>query len=191
MLRGYLAEIRSVRPHGPYVLGGACAGTLVAMELARALAVEGEHVGPVILVDPPPALAPPAFRNLDPLGDRAVYQHLYASVEQAFRSFAERFGQLPFDVNDPAQLHRAIEVGIGTVVMFSRYVPPRFDGVTECIVSAERAAGHFHPEGLWKHIVARPGRVHVIPGNHVELFYKYLDEVLRLVRFALEAPFHA
>src|SRR5258708_35242065 len=136
------------------------------MELARALAAEGERVGPVVLVDPPsaPGSQVPAFRNPDPTGDRGVYQHLYVSVEQAFRSFAERFGDQPFNVNDPAQLHRAIEVGVGMLVMFSRYVPPRFEGRTECIVSAERALGHFHPDGPWKHIVARPGRVHVIPG---------------------------
>ncbi len=191
MLAGYLAEIRAVRPHGPYVIGGACAGTLVALELSRALTAQGERVGPAILIDPPavPASQIAAFRNLDPTGDPAVYRQLYANVERVFRSYADLYAYLPFDVNDPAQLQRAIDVGIRTLVMFCRYVPPRFEGATELIVSAERAFGHLHPQGPWQQIVPMPGRMHVIPGKHFELFTKHLDQVLRLVRFALDSPF--
>ncbi|MGH7123140.1 MAG: thioesterase domain-containing protein [Stellaceae bacterium] len=193
MVGRYLAKIRAVRPHGPYVVGGVCAGGLVAMDLARELTAQGEQVGPVLLVDPPsvPHSQNPALRNLNPTGDPAVYRRLYVSVEDAFRTFAYEFGYLPFNVNDPAQLQRAIEVGMQMMILFCRYVPPRFDGPTEFIVSAERALAHLHPQGPWQHIVPTPGRMHVIPGNHNDFFYKHLDEVLRMVRFALDAPFKA
>jgi thioesterase domain-containing protein len=193
MLGGYLAEIRAVRPRGPYILGGVCAGGLVAMKLASTLAAQGEQVGPVVLMDPPavPASLVPGNRNLDPKANRGVYHQLHASVEHVLRGFAEHFGELPFDVNDPVQLERAIEVGIAMIVKFCRYVPPPFDGATEFIISAERALGHFHPEGPWKNIVAKPGRIHVIPGTHVEFFHNHLDEVLRLVQFALDSAFRA
>jgi thioesterase domain-containing protein/acyl carrier protein len=48
----YLAEIKSVQPHGPYRLGGACIGGIVAYEMARQLEAQGETVaGPVLLFD--------------------------------------------------------------------------------------------------------------------------------------------
>ena len=190
MLSGYLAQIRAARPGGPYVLGGICAGGLVAMALARVLTAEGERVGTVILVDPPPVphSLNPSNRALNPKADRRVYQIAYADVEQVLRGHASRF-HLPFETNDSAQLRQAVEVGIATVIAFCRYVPPRFDGPTEFIISAERAIAHFHPEGPWKHIVPGRSRYHVMPGGHHEIFRDHLDETLRLVRFALDSAF--
>jgi len=192
VLRTYLAEIRSARPRGPYIVGATCAGAFLAMDLARTLAAEGERVGSVILVDPP--LVP---RNRQMLGnlpaspreDRALYRQLYASVELSLRDYASRFSDLPFDANDPAQLHRAIDAGIAMVEMFCRHVPSPFDGPTEFIISEERAFGHFHPEAPWRRIVARPGRIHVFPGKHSEFFYSHLDNVLALIQFALDSAF--
>src|SRR5579872_2966861 len=189
-LNGYLAEIRAVRPRGPYVLGGICAGSFVAMGLARALAEAGERVGAAILVDPPPVpfYQLPGHRDIDLKADRRVYQQLAGNVEQTFRLVARQF-ELPFDVSDPVQLQRAIEVGVTMAMNFGRYVPPPFDGPTEFIISDERAFSHFHPQGPWKSIVTRPGRFHVIPGRHSEFFYSNLDEILRLVQFALDSAF--
>ena len=44
MADDYVRYIRSVRPHGPYVLGGFCIGGNIAMEVARRLLAEGEEV---------------------------------------------------------------------------------------------------------------------------------------------------
>jgi hypothetical protein len=53
MAADYLAELRSVRPHGPYFLGALCAGALIAAMMARALREDGETVLPLLLLDPP------------------------------------------------------------------------------------------------------------------------------------------
>lgn len=45
----YLAEIRSVRPHGPYFLAGACTGGVFAYEAAQQLAAQGHQVSLVIM----------------------------------------------------------------------------------------------------------------------------------------------
>jgi amino acid adenylation domain-containing protein len=47
----YIAEIRRVRPTGPYLLGGACFGGVVAFEMARQLRAHGEIVGPLLAID--------------------------------------------------------------------------------------------------------------------------------------------
>jgi amino acid adenylation domain-containing protein len=51
MARDYLPHIRSVQPHGPYRLGGFCAGGLVAYELARLLRAQGETVERLVLIN--------------------------------------------------------------------------------------------------------------------------------------------
>ncbi len=48
----YIAEIKAIQPHGPYHLGGACFGGVVAFEMAQQLRRAGDVVGsPVLLFD--------------------------------------------------------------------------------------------------------------------------------------------
>ncbi len=47
----YLDEIRTVQPHGPYFLGGACFGGLVAFEMARMLREQNQKIGLLALID--------------------------------------------------------------------------------------------------------------------------------------------
>jgi thioesterase domain-containing protein len=49
MARHYVAEIRTVQPHGPYRIGGTCTGGLVAYEMAQQLMGEGEEVLLIIM----------------------------------------------------------------------------------------------------------------------------------------------
>jgi thioesterase domain-containing protein len=51
MASRYLAEIRKVRPEGPYYLGGVCVGCMVAFEMARRLEAEGETIAFVGVFD--------------------------------------------------------------------------------------------------------------------------------------------
>lgn len=47
----YLALIRSVRPHGPYLLGGFSIGGIIAYEVATRLRAEGEAVQMLVMLD--------------------------------------------------------------------------------------------------------------------------------------------
>lgn len=47
----YIAELRQVQPHGPYMLGGYCLGGTLAMEMARQLLDMGETVGLVAMFE--------------------------------------------------------------------------------------------------------------------------------------------
>jgi acyl transferase domain-containing protein/acyl carrier protein len=53
MVAYHLAVIREHTPHGPYLLGGYCAGAKVAMEIARELVKQGEDVHHLLLLDLP------------------------------------------------------------------------------------------------------------------------------------------
>ena len=46
-----LKWIRSLQPHGPYILGGYCNGALVAYQTARLLREAGEEVAPVLMLN--------------------------------------------------------------------------------------------------------------------------------------------
>ncbi|MFN0059175.1 MAG: SDR family NAD(P)-dependent oxidoreductase [Planctomycetota bacterium] len=47
----YLKELRTVQPHGPYLLGGFSGGGITAFEMAHQLLAEGEKVGTLIMLD--------------------------------------------------------------------------------------------------------------------------------------------
>lgn len=57
----YVKKIRSQQPHGPYLLGGMCAGGVIAFEIARQLQSQGEPVGMVALIDAADVEAPRQF----------------------------------------------------------------------------------------------------------------------------------
>ena len=49
----YIAELRQVQPHGPYLLGGFSGGGITAYEMARQLEEAGEEVALLVLLDTP------------------------------------------------------------------------------------------------------------------------------------------
>ena len=51
MARDYLVEVRSVQPHGPYLLGGFSGGGIAALEMARQLREAGEETILLVMLD--------------------------------------------------------------------------------------------------------------------------------------------
>ncbi len=58
----YIAEMRQVQPHGPYLLGGFSGGGLIAWEIARQLQAAGEEVPLLALLDTPVPMRPTLSR---------------------------------------------------------------------------------------------------------------------------------
>ena len=54
----HIDKIRSVQPQGPYLVGGMCAGGVIAYEIARQLQSRGETVAMVALLDAADVAAP-------------------------------------------------------------------------------------------------------------------------------------
>jgi thioesterase domain-containing protein len=51
MAEHYIKEIRAFQPSGPYYLGGACTGGIVAYEVARQITEQGESIGLLAMFD--------------------------------------------------------------------------------------------------------------------------------------------
>jgi thioesterase domain-containing protein len=58
-----ISAIRSVRPRGPYVIGGHCYGGVLAFETTRQLLEQGEQVTPLVLLDVPAPGYPKIVRS--------------------------------------------------------------------------------------------------------------------------------
>ncbi len=54
----YIEKIRTIQPEGPYLLGGMCAGGVLAFEIARQLQIYGQKVALVALIDAADIQAP-------------------------------------------------------------------------------------------------------------------------------------
>ncbi|MCE8547322.1 SDR family NAD(P)-dependent oxidoreductase [Ruegeria pomeroyi] len=61
--RDYIAEMRQVQPHGPYLLGGFSGGGIIAYEIAQQLRDAGEEVALLVLLDTPLPQRPPLGRR--------------------------------------------------------------------------------------------------------------------------------
>jgi thioesterase domain-containing protein len=54
MAAAHLETLRSICPHGPYIIGGFCLGGIVAYELAQQIAADGERIEMLLLIDAEP-----------------------------------------------------------------------------------------------------------------------------------------
>jgi thioesterase domain-containing protein/acyl carrier protein len=74
MARHYVAELRSVQPHGPYFLAGDCLGGTLAYEVGRQLHEQGDEVALLAMFD--------AFRPGYPKLRRGVPRAAFAAVHR-------------------------------------------------------------------------------------------------------------
>jgi amino acid adenylation domain-containing protein len=137
MADDYLAEMRKVRPHGPYLLGSLCAGVFIVTIMARRLRESGETVLPLLLLDPPNSVFQPGYLNLTqaqfeekmrarkaaggsggPVGDPSYMQALLRSV-LAFERAIAMHRPLPYD-GDAFMLSSTARVRGADVAYFNR-----------------------------------------------------------------------
>ena len=91
----YLSEVRSIRAHGPYLLGGYSFGAAVAFEMARQLTIEGDEVALLFMLDPPGYPQSPPGRDqvrrllddMAPLGLGGKLAYLLQRLRTAVSSF--------------------------------------------------------------------------------------------------------
>jgi FkbH-like protein len=89
----HIGKIQTVQPHGPYLVGGMCAGGVIAFEIARQLQEQGEPVAMVALID---------------AADVAASLKPWRFVGQRFRSFSSGLAQE--QQQRPSFPRRAMEV---------------------------------------------------------------------------------
>lgn len=187
----HVAVIRSVVPHGPYLLGGHCSGSLVATEIALQLEQLGERVALLVALE---GVAPSAFwygEQLDFMVDDITFFAFIASgfkywFGRELRIDREALEAVPPDRRAAHFMARARAIGV-----FPEDAPDarieairrnfhdivhrwwyRTQGALSAPIAFVRATGSDVCEGGadgWAKQTRAHLQVHEVPGNHVSL----------------------
>jgi amino acid adenylation domain-containing protein len=200
MAASYLHEIRSVQPHGPYRLGGASSGGVVAFEMAQQLRRAGEEVALLVLMDTVLAGVRPPVISMHPRS-YALDQHLghlltrpssawgayvagraRARVEAWRDALDQALGRPPRREPTPFELVTARDRAA-----MRAYLPTRYDRPITLILARDEPHRTAHDQRLlWADFTTVGLTMHVVPGTHaaildeptVGLVASYLGECL-------------
>ena len=184
----YIEQLKTVRPTGPYILGGFSFGGVVAYEIAQQLRIAGDEVELLVLFDTPNPARESEFRNS--LWGRVAanwQQNDNAGVLKKLKGLGERIGTgMVNKAQHHAQLkatRRAVESS-GTLdqtqrlihirechdALARRYVPKAYDGAMLLMRADNVADGFsFNREMGWDGLVDEL-RIVDIPGDHERIF---------------------
>ncbi|HET6711443.1 non-ribosomal peptide synthetase, partial [Amycolatopsis sp.] len=153
MAADYVAQIRSVRPTGPYHLLGWSFGGLVAHEIAVQLQAVGEEVALLALLDSYPLVDKPAEARV-PVS--------FLAREVMRESFlTDMVGELK--VSD------LIHVVSNNVEMSRRFTPGRFDGDVLFFNATEKRPEGLPEYGIWADYVTGTITKHDVACGHYEM----------------------
>jgi amino acid adenylation domain-containing protein len=177
----YLEHVRTLQPHGPYLLAGHCFGGMLAFEMAQQLQAAGEQPAFVGLIE----THGPGGPSFEPLA-RRVAHHLanlkrLGSVERAKYVRVRLIGLGPFlrrrIIAGP--LRRALRrLGLATpqalqhlegpyVWALRQYSPRPFPGRLTLFRALEQPVGSVHDaQGGWGNLARGGVEVHDVPGSH-------------------------
>ncbi len=186
----YVQQMRQIQPQGPYLLAGLSFGGMVAFEMARLLAAQGQTVSLLAMLD---TRSPYALRSLSlpeqltehwqqlcDKGPRYLFQKLRESMVGQARSISEW------------TYHVYSEAGVRLCKLFSRplpdrlqdylferenlqsaalYMPGYYSGSVSLFKAMEEGRGvklSLRPDLGWQALVEQL-HIHEIPGDHLRM----------------------
>ncbi|HEX5717709.1 MAG TPA: amino acid adenylation domain-containing protein [Thermoanaerobaculia bacterium] len=177
MASHYLGLIREAQPRGPYLLGGASMGGMVAFEMAHQLASAGEEVSLLALMDAPCLDQMPAkeghaeavaavFRGRVDLCPNELRE--LPPEEQLALAFEK--AKAGGDGLDPAEITRRVKVLTANVDALYTYAPRPHPGPMVYFRAESRRPGDPpRPELPWIELMRGGTEVHVVPGDHMTM----------------------
>jgi amino acid adenylation domain-containing protein len=177
----YLDRVREAQARGPYLLGGASMGGMVAFEMAQQLRAAGDEVELLVLMDTPcgdqmPPLPTDAdvLRQVLPGAITVPGEELRGlSHEEQLRRGLDAARAAPgggadaiagFDSGEALRLLRVLHANIAALYS---YQPHPHAGAALFFRAGERPPSEPpHPELPWIELAAGGCEVHVVPGNH-------------------------
>lgn len=175
----FIDEMRRVRQHGPYLLGGYSFGGIVAYEMARQLIQAGERVPELVLLD---TYAPEAYARI-----MQQEQRFYDPLKKAILRRAARYYLANNRILPPRLRHFYIIDTYDRAIL--DYDPGTYPG--DITVIRAQASGGSNDLG-WSSTMPANLTVKVVPGDHyniikepyVEQLVVELDRTLRKVNRA-------
>ncbi|WP_164021762.1 non-ribosomal peptide synthetase, partial [Pyxidicoccus trucidator] len=142
----YLEALRTVQPHGPYLLGGWSMGALVAFEMARQLQARGEAVELLALIDPSPATADRVSLDVD--DPRQVVAQFARDQGQLAAREAWRPDAAVLEQGPDAVLANLLEEGRQAGLLVPEVGLPQVRNLFDVFASNLRAMKHYAPAPL-------------------------------------------
>ncbi len=171
----YIDEMRSIQPDGPYRLGGHCAGSWVAFEMAQQLQARGEDVDALLLVDsrPPNFQAPKISATRYIVSRLRMYWtsgRLADALSWKVRLFRQRMLTRKFGREN---LKRQAVVRRAHYEAHQEYRSGQFNGDAVLIRSYEATILRDKDWHLrWAELIDGDMHRAVVPGTHAELLFE-------------------
>jgi thioesterase domain-containing protein len=205
MARQYIQEMQEVQPSGPYTIGGACMGGVVAFEMARQLESSGENVALLAMVETwlPRSLQPRRFRLHRSVAPafiiwRGILRHLTALAATSPREWPSKISKMigiaaeMIVKRDPYRGDRSVlyqdAVSAANYEAMARYVPSSYSGHIHLFLASDRPVDPTSDTRLeWTRLAEGGFSVHRINAKdsgqlmvspHVENFAKKFAELL-------------
>ncbi|MFE7076904.1 amino acid adenylation domain-containing protein [Streptomyces sp. NPDC057620] len=179
MAAGYVQELRTVQPHGPYHLFGWSFGGNVVQEVAVQLQEAGEQVALLTILDAFP-LAP--LDDLDSASRDTVFRALLSNmgvgadgldtdgpvqasaVREAFRQAGSPLGSL-----EPATIDAMVDNFAGQSRLMRNYTPRTFHGPALFFTAVEGRPADTFGLDLWAPYIDGPVENHDVPCAHAQM----------------------
>ncbi|HTS00874.1 MAG TPA: AMP-binding protein, partial [Bacteroidota bacterium] len=191
----YVREIRALQPRGPYYLGGACTGGIVAYEMARQIVAAGGQVGLLAMFD---TFAHGVFNSLTPRAmrrfrfestlERAAFhaRNLFLEpgriryVRRKLRTITRRVNTRLWSLRRARleRRHREIPPALVRVEEYNmlairRYGFGTYPGKITLFPPGDRSVGEYHdPQQGWGALALGGVEIQHVTGNHLTM----LDE---------------
>jgi thioesterase domain-containing protein/acyl carrier protein len=189
MAKHYLKEIRSIQPHGPYIIGGFSMGGVVIYEMAQQLVSNGEDAPLLIFIDAP---SPSYFAEEDKsvMGKLTKLTHL--TLQSRIQTIRVRLGQryrwlkdniliniyLLFNrpLTPTLRIHHVRETNR---FISDKYEPKPYSGKITVLHASEQIR-RISPDPTlgWGQYVSGKISDHIVPGNHETILHEPNVQVL-------------
>jgi acyl-CoA synthetase (AMP-forming)/AMP-acid ligase II/thioesterase domain-containing protein len=180
MAAEYVADIRRMRPHGPYVLGGFCLGGTIALEMASQLHASGEEVEMLVLLDPR-FPRPKGLRYALWLATRRARQGQF--VQAVGRRLTRRFRRSASTVAETTETANIMT----TLSHIRESYEPNPSSVPAAVFLSDGFDDYDLPTWYVRSIVRRPRRWRRLRGEHVGLLLPpNVDVVASEIRAVLD-----
>jgi thioesterase domain-containing protein/acyl carrier protein len=174
----YIADIKSVKPHGPYVLIGQCGTSMVAYEMAQQLLGAGDDLIGLILVDPPVSghtewisRSGPALKQVQNAGVKLTQQAMHLARTKSNLTANER----------SAMVRMSLWGALRT------YVPKPFAGKMLLIHTKKTGPGLLNPTRGFPAYVRDLKAVQMPGGHHAMLMDLIAETSEHIARFLAAA----
>ena len=184
----YIAAIRSVRPNGPYLIGGYCAGTYIAWEMAQRLNAAGETIPLLFAIDPPPVIG-------DYIGGRAPAPGASPLDDKRFLAKAaldiRRTGHHHEDYywirSDPAAQMKAARTAAALRHAYLAYRPTPYSKPVVFLCSANKARLIRKPDSPWHWLTGGTPTIEKLARLHTDLFSRNDPSLATSMKHAIDA----